>query len=85
MQQLEERVKTHVAWVGAIHADHTEIRHVHLLAVVPGRLQVPDLQSLRHMATQVSREQRRQLDMTRAAREAAQNSQEEGAGWERGF
>src|SRR5919199_1539163 len=47
MLHLEDRFHRHVHWVAAEHTDHAPHRHVHIVAVVPGRLQVPDLQLLR--------------------------------------
>src|SRR5216683_6831643 len=38
MLALGNHIHQHIAWVGALHADHTGIRHVHVLAVVTGRL-----------------------------------------------
>jgi hypothetical protein len=39
MKGLEKRLKTAIAWAAALHDDHTDIRHVHILAVIPRRLQ----------------------------------------------
>ncbi len=66
MQTLEERLHTPVSWVAVEHTDHTPHRHVHVVAVVAGRLQVPDFQALRQTATQVCVEQRQELDRTRS-------------------
>ena len=63
MGTLEERVGKTVLWVAAIHADHAPHRHVHILAVVPGRLHAQDFQELRKTATEASVEQRRELDL----------------------
>jgi len=38
MDTLEERIGKPVSWVAAVHADHAPHRHVHILAVVEGRL-----------------------------------------------
>jgi hypothetical protein len=84
MQTLEERVGKPVAWVAATHADHTPHRHVHVLAVVEGRLKRDDLQALTRAATEASLEQRRERDQ---AQEAKQNELEataqEESQWER--
>src|SRR5713101_2326992 len=45
MQSLEDRVQKSVQWVAAVHADHASHRHVHVVAVVPARLQVQDFQA----------------------------------------
>src|SRR2546422_173868 len=79
MLRLEEHVHTQVSWVAAVHDDHAPHRHVHVVAIVPGRLQVQDLQSLRHEATAACLEQRHQRDL---AREQQEREREE-AQWER--
>src|SRR5579871_3960609 len=63
MQSLEDKFQRQLQWIGAIHADHAPHRHVHLVAVLPGRLQVQDFAQLRSIATSVALEQRRQLDL----------------------
>ncbi len=77
MQSLEDRFQHPVQWVAVIHADHTEHRHVHAIAIVPKRLQVQDFQRMRSAATEEALAQRRQLDLIR---EAHQRSQEQNAG-----
>src|SRR5437016_2791048 len=42
MQTLEERLHKPISWVAAEHNDHAPHRHVHVVAVVPGRLHVQD-------------------------------------------
>jgi len=81
MLRLEDRVQREVQWVAAEHDDHAPHRHVHVVAVVPGRLQVHDLQSLRHEATAACLEQRHQRDLVR---EQQTHMQGEEAQWERG-
>jgi hypothetical protein len=80
MMRLEERLHRQIAWVAAEHDDHARHRHVHILAIVPGRLQVHDLQALRHAATAACLEQRHQRDLVREQqareREEAQWEQE---------
>src|SRR5690242_5321576 len=44
---LEDRFQQPVQWVAAVHADHAPHRHVHVIAIVPQRLTVQDLQRLR--------------------------------------
>jgi hypothetical protein len=65
MQILEERTKTPVQWVAAIHDDHTDKRHIHALAVVKGRLKREDLQALIEAATQEAMLQREARDLMR--------------------
>jgi ribosomal protein L37AE/L43A len=47
--RLEKRFKD-VQFVAAEHNDHTDIRHVHILALIPGRLRVSDFRMLRGVA-----------------------------------
>jgi hypothetical protein len=68
MQTLEERIHKQVAWAAAEHADHTPNRHVHVLAIVQGRLQAHDFQALRQSATRACLAQRQELDQARAHR-----------------
>lgn len=65
MHTLEERLHNTVTWVAVEHNDHAPHRHVHVVAVVPGRLNVQDFQALRTSATDASLEQRRQRDLAR--------------------
>src|SRR6266849_3729521 len=60
MQSLEARVHQPISWVAVEHNDHTANRHVHLVAVVAGRLNPQDIQALRQAATEAACEQRRQ-------------------------
>jgi hypothetical protein len=78
MQTLEDRVKTAVQWVAAVHQEHSDVRHIHALAAVKGRVNSPDLRALIDSATRECREQRleRDLILEKQARE-----QEQG-GWE---
>jgi hypothetical protein len=75
IQSLEDRFQQPLQWVATIHADHAEHRHIHAIAIVPARLQVPDFQRMRRAATEEAREQRRQLDL---AREQPELIQEQG-------
>jgi hypothetical protein len=64
MQRLEKRLKTAIPWAGALHDDHTDKRHVHILAAIPRRLQKYELEALIREATTICREQRRGLDLS---------------------
>jgi hypothetical protein len=64
MQGLEKRLKTAIPWAGALHDDHTDKRHVHILAAIPRRLQKYELEALIRQATTICREQRRVLDLS---------------------
>ncbi len=83
MQRLEDRFQKQLHWVAASHDDHAPHRHVHILAVVPGRLQVPDFQLLRKTATEAALEQRKQLDLAREQNRGREGQREEGQEWER--
>lgn len=76
---LEERIGMPIAWVAAMHADHTPIRHLHVLAIAKTPL-LPAKQMIQ-AATQTCVEQRRVLD-ARRERQSAQE-REEGQTWER--
>lgn len=69
MNTLEERLGKPVLWVAAIHADHAPHRHVHIVAVVDGRLNKQDFPALTKAATEASLEQRRELDLAREHRQ----------------
>jgi hypothetical protein len=62
MQRLEKRLKTTIPWAGSLHDDHTDKRHVHILAAIPRRLQKYELEALIKEATAICREQRRDLE-----------------------
>jgi hypothetical protein len=65
MRVIEKRLKTDIPWAGTLHDDHTDIRHVHILAAIPRRLQKYELEALISEATAICREQRRELDFGR--------------------
>ena len=69
MQKLEERIHKQVSWAASEHNDHTPNRHVHVLAVVAGRLNSQDFQSLRQAATQACLAQRQELDLAQTPKE----------------
>jgi hypothetical protein len=62
MRSLEKRLKTPIPWAAALHDDHTNIAHCHILAAIPRRLHMYDLEFLIREATQASVAQRRFLD-----------------------
>jgi len=77
MQSLEDHFQKHLQWVAATHDDHAPHRHVHVVAVVPGRLQVQDFQLLRQTATQAAVAQRKERDLLRET----QKQKEQEAQW----
>jgi hypothetical protein len=78
MLSLEERLHQPVSWVAAIHAEHAPHRHIHIVAIVQGRLQAHDFHALRQTATQACLQERRERDL---AREQQEQGKEEAA-WE---
>src|SRR6266699_1865832 len=76
IQSLEDRFQKPLQWVATIHADHADHRHVHVIAIVPERLQVQDFQRMRSAATQEALEQLRQLDLAHEQRELSQQQRE---------
>jgi hypothetical protein len=66
MKRLEKRLNTGLPWAAAVHDDHTDIRHVHILAAIPGRLQKYELEFLIREATQLALVQRRLRDRGRS-------------------
>lgn len=64
MKRLEKRLKTGLPWAAALHDDHTDIRHVHILAAIPRRLQTYELEFLIGEATGLAHSQRRFLDLS---------------------
>ena len=80
MQSIEDIVQTPVAWVAAIHDDHTDKNHVHALAALQGRLDKPDVRRLIDVTTQACLRERRELD--RGLERLAQAREQEQQGWE---
>jgi hypothetical protein len=81
MQTLEQRLHQQVQWVAAEHDDHAPHRHVHVIAVVAGRLNAQDFQALRQTATEQALFQRKERDLLREQQARMQGEEEQ---WERG-
>lgn len=77
MLRLEEQLQQEVHWVAAVHDDHAPHRHIHIVAVVPGRLQVQDFHAMRQTATAAALAQRHQRDLAQQ-----QKREREEAQWE---
>jgi hypothetical protein len=75
---IEDHIGKPISWVAAIHDDHTDKRHVHVLAVA--KAQLLPAPAMIQMATQACREQRLDLDY---AREQTREREQEGDKWER--
>jgi hypothetical protein len=76
MQTIEEIVQTPVIWVAAVHDDHTDKNHVHALAAVNRRLDIPELNRIREATTQACLEQRKELDRSREQKEQERGGEE---------
>ncbi len=75
MLQLEEQLTKAVPYVAVEHNDHAPHRHVHIIAMVKGRLNTHDFQALRQTATEAALLQRQERDQAREH----QQQQQEGA------
>jgi hypothetical protein len=82
MLMLAERFTVPIAWVAAEHTEHAPHRHIHIVAVLPERLNGQDCKALIGAATEASREQRRELELMRL-HQVTQKVAERGAQWER--
>jgi hypothetical protein len=63
--QDQKRLVGEIQFVAAEHNDHTPIRHIHALVVLPDRLTAADFQDLRAAFTKASLAQRQHLDQGR--------------------
>jgi hypothetical protein len=75
MLELAERLAKAVPYVAVEHDDHAPHRHVHVLALVKGRLNTQDFQALRETATEAALLQRQERDQQR------EQQQQEGGRW----
>ena len=78
MQRLEKRLKTTIPWAGALHDDHTDKRHIHVLAVTKAR-KLP-ARDMIQAATDACLQQRKELDLSR---QPEQERESEGRIWQR--
>jgi hypothetical protein len=72
IQHLEEKLDLQgkIQFVAAIHNDHTWIRHIHAIALIPKRLTREEFQVFKDLwqaATEEAQSQRQQLDQVREA------------------
>jgi hypothetical protein len=71
MRRLEDRLREagrltgDIQFIAAEHNDHTDIRHIHALVMLQGRLDVADFQELRTALTAHALSERQQLDQER--------------------
>lgn len=79
MLSLEDRLQRPLSWAATIHQDHAPHRHVHIVAVVPGRLYTHDFQAMRQTATEACLAERQERDL----RLSQQEQEREEVSWER--
>lgn len=77
MAKLEKHKKQEIAYLAAEHNDHAPHRHVHVLALLHGKLTPFDFKLLREAATTHSLSQRKERDLVRLAREQQARQREE--------
>ena len=78
---LEDRLQQPIQWVAATHDDHAPHRHVHILAILPKKLQVHDLKTMRQIATAIALDQRHERDNMHEQKHQQERRSE--AQWER--
>jgi hypothetical protein len=71
--KLERRLKREIQFVATEHNDHTPIRHVHVIALIQGKLNVADLEALRIASTKEALFQRQERDLALAYLELEQS------------
>jgi hypothetical protein len=77
MLALQEHLEKRVPFAAAIHDDHTDLRHVHLVACLTSRLGPEHFKTMRDVATDGASLQRQERDATRQQ----QQQQQEGGQW----
>jgi hypothetical protein len=63
--KLSEAIKQDIEWVAALHDDHAPHRHVHVIALIKGKLTREHFRLLRETATELGLFQRRERDLAR--------------------
>lgn len=81
MNKLEQIKKQQIAYLAAEHSDHAPHRHLHVLAILSGRLDTHDFRAIRQAATEASLIQRQERDLAQEARERQTRIREE-AQWD---
>jgi cytosine/adenosine deaminase-related metal-dependent hydrolase len=74
MLALQEQIQAGVPYAAAIHDDHTELRHVHLIACLTSRLGVEHFKTMRDTATE-------EAGLQRQERDAQRQQQQKGGQW----
>jgi hypothetical protein len=76
MLALQEHLEMRVPFAAAIHDDHTDNRHVHLVACLTSRLGTEHFKTMRDAATSEATQQRQERDSMRQ-----QQQQQKGGQW----
>jgi hypothetical protein len=71
MLAMEKMLRKEVPFIAVDHTDHTDKRHIHVIACVTGKLTPRHFQALRESATRAARTQRQERDLARQARQQA--------------
>jgi len=79
MKGLEGRLGTNFQFIAATHDDHKPLRHVHILAILPRRLNRDDLAIGRELVTEAALQERRERDQIREHQQKKGKEQQ----WER--
>lgn len=77
MNKLEELKEREIPFLASEHSDHAPHRHLHVLALIPGKLNPHDFRALRETATQAALSQRQERDLARQAQERQARIREE--------
>ena len=81
MQALQEQFTISILWVAAEHTHQTDKRHVHVVAILPEKLNRQDLAQASEAATTASLTQRKEHDVIQS--QERQKQQEKDNQWER--
>src|SRR5690349_5656615 len=65
MLMLERQLGRKLAYVAALHDDHTDARHIHSLIACKGKISKEDLAIIKRFATEASRRERKARDIGR--------------------
>jgi hypothetical protein len=80
MLALQEQLGSRVPFAAAIHDDHTDHRHVHVVACVTSRLDTSHFKTMRDAATETAQQQRMERDMVRAPQQQQSRQTRQGGG-----
>jgi hypothetical protein len=75
MQVIQEQFTIPILWVAADHTQQTDKRHIHVVAIVPEKLNKQDLALARGAATEASITQRKEHDVLLAQKQREKEKQ----------